>query len=58
MIKIQYISGLQGTLFCNACGKPWQYDKKMVQIHFQDGNGFGVLVVLCDDCRRELYEKI
>lgn len=61
MIKTWYVADLKGEstyCSCNACGKPWQYDKKMVRVHFQNGYGFGVMVYLCDDCRRELHEKI
>lgn len=61
MIKIQYVSEIktaQRFCSCNACGKSSQDDPKMIQVHFQDGSGFGVIVCLCDECRRELYEKI
>ena len=61
MIKIQYVSEIKTTqrfCSCNDCGKPSQEDPKMIQLRFQNGSGFGVIVCLCDECRRELYEKI
>jgi len=61
MIKVQYVADLKGEssyCSCNACSKPYNEDTKMVRVHFQNGYGFGTVVYLCTECRRELHEKI
>lgn len=61
MVKVQYVSDLVGGskyCSCNSCGKSWKNDPKMIQVRFQNTNGFGVVVALCDKCRQELYKKI
>lgn len=61
MIKMQYVAELKGArkyCSCNSCGKSASDDSGMVQIRFTYGDGHGIAVNLCSECRRELYEKI
>lgn len=60
MIKTWYVADLKGgeLRYCSSCGKPSTEDPKMIRILLQCGLNIGTVVNLCDECRRELYEKI
>ena len=60
MIKIQYVSDLKGAsrfATCAGCGKSSQDDKLMIAVKFEYTHS-RILVHLCNECRKELYEKI
>ena len=61
MITVQYVADLKGAIrycSCNSCGKSMSDDKNMVQIKFNQEQGTGIVISLCSECRRELYQKI
>jgi len=61
MITIQYVDDLKGArkyCSCNSCGKSASDDSYMVQIRFTYGDGHGIAVNLCNECRRELYGRL
>lgn len=61
MIKVEYMKerkGAESYGSCICCGKSATDDPKMVAVTFKNNWGQGVVVTLCDQCRKELYEKI
>ena len=61
MIKIEYMvdrKGAEAYGSCICCGKSASDDPKAIAVTFKNNYGQGVVVTLCDECRRELYEKI
>ena len=64
MIRLNYLADLKGADkfgSCIACGKSAKEDKKMVRVIFTRnnyGNQNGLVLCLCDECRKELYYKI
>ena len=62
MISVEYVADSKFNsdkyCSCDACGTRFEDDNKMVKVTFRRQNGFGMMIHLCDKCRRELYEKI
>ena len=64
MIHVNYLMDLHGADkfgSCIACGKNGKEDQKMVRVTFMRnnyGNQTGLVLCLCDECRKELYHKI
>lgn len=62
MITVQYIADLKGAQrfgTCVACGKNSADDPKMVRVTYTYHDGkCTTSACFCDDCRRELFEKI
>lgn len=62
MIKVQYVADIAKTrsMFpwkCNACGISVKDNKTSIRIRFEYDSVWND-IVLCGECRRELYEKI
>lgn len=62
MITVQYIADhtewSNPPTFCSACGKSVKDDNSAVLVTLEHTGGVWADIVLCDDCRRELFEKI
>ena len=57
MISVMYTKDLPYPTVCYGCGK--KNDEKGVRIEVKNPERMrGEILYLCDECRRELYEKI
>lgn len=60
MIKVEYLidkCGADRYGTCAGCSKSSKDDPKMVSITFKTKYS-GSVICLCDECRKELYQKI